>query len=385
MRLKNNRRNGWAWKILLSIIAIGSLALAISLTIFSFRHKPYLYEQTDFTFQDSRGLCYFKNSKNDYLCVYDTSKVNNYELCSFYDDDGAFLYCDSVTRNSQYLIVSLSPYSNSKFSYIRIYDKAFALVDSIKIDDGHVMDLASTDNNLYFTVRKDRKSEYTYSTMNYNLQSQTVEEVICENKDEDYWSNGENKLFIINSYRIQVPKEKMSFIRTYSRKEKMTIWKVCDFRIEVSNNTIKIQNGEYSKSFKAKGKNNKCYEKLALIDNHLIFATYLDVKNYKCGSYDNVSNKCSCGMRESYLYDYDTSSGVLSFIQSFKSGTFLIDYDLENVRYMYKNKLFDNHKETECKNIPIIKEEMWGPFNQVSETAFEYFLSFYDGKFYGVS
>ena len=131
---------------------------------------------------------------------------------------------------------------------------------------------------------------------------------------------------------------------------------------------------------------NKFYRNCFLIDNHILFAVYRDLLNKECLG-KKRSDPCVCSLGESYLYCFDLETRELHLVNKYPKGTFLIDYDLNNVEYYYDGELYINNiAYRQCEIITPGESEkirMDYSFSSMDEKG-HYYLSYYKGEFYGI-
>ena len=113
----------------------------------------------------------------------------------------------------------------------------------------------------------------------------------------------------------------------------------------------------------------------------------LEAKILGISGVDYQFDNCFCGFKKSYLYIYDLKTNELTLIKEFGNRTFLIDYDLDGAKYYYNGCLYVNDAlYRECEKIESYELEEIGAFDSfgVSDARLNYYISYYNGEFYGI-
>ena len=341
-------------------------------------HQKYFFEQDDVLFEDNNGNLYFEAIvKGNRFCNYSLIEEKGYRYIdnNFFDEDNQnFSYGFSVSNNDYLFVYGSCGITKSK-SAVKIYDKYFDQKKTLLFDESqYVKDMVCSDNYLYFCFENEGAfslHRYDYLNDSFTLLKNNLVEG-SNYQDEDI------SLFFKNHGGLR----HKSFVGKYTDKTRLLQFYGHFFteKIDLSmddkyiNIVVEGENHQFEKD----NIFNDFYYKVYLIDNQLIFATY-EYKSSVLHYNDNF--ECVCGLKESYLYKYDILTNELLQIKAFKSGTFLIDYDLENCQYYFDGGLYINDSlHRECKKVTTeqLKEgEDPGIYNIN-------FLSYYKGEFYGI-
>lgn len=368
------------------IIMASLLTLTFCHSVYGLYHKPVVVEQVDVVFKDSLGNCYANDDavySNSSLIRYDFSHKNHYRYRNFTD----YNY-ECSASNGKYLFLNLWNSADSAIKpVLRICDVDFNVVNEfIYAEKQDIRWLVCNDNCLYVSIFD--PIDNSCQLIKYYLDSFSSISLgqILENST---YIDDSSTLFIGEDYETRLLGSKTKFF-TRSSKSLETKY-LGGISLSISNkNILTIEKQNESALLKQRIKSNHFYEKSYLIGDKILFATYLYEKQNDCG-YDyfgyESSGICTCGIKESYLYSFDLENNNLSLIKSFSSGTYLIDYDLENVSYYYNEKLYVNDAfSKDCESIKpseyirMIRNTKF----RTSEISKYLYLSFYDSKFYGI-
>ena len=350
----------------------------------TYKHKPYMLRQVNIIFEDSQKNTYGRmdwyNSVGN-LEKYSVSSPNHQEYVLIKDGDTR-LYYDDVAANSSYLIAAMHPYANSTFSIIKIFNKDFDLLKSFNVEEGHIRGLSCTETNVYWSLRTN--DEGTHNLYRYNLETEEIALIASDLQKTGSYCDEDVHLFFDSFFFLGKYDTKTFLTRHIYDDDRSAFLKADDLELRITSKNIKITNQGQDYTFQNKWGSEWWRYKAVLINDSLIFATYHNVKNNKCGSLDSTG-RCICGMKESYLLCFDVKTNELRLLNEYDSGTFLIDYDLENVAYYYKGGLYLNGVlSQECELVEDVKEEPFGLFDQWTDYQKEYFVGFKNNIFYGL-
>ena len=374
------------FKRIFSVLTLVSLLVILnSCSLYKYRHKPYYLSQTNVFFETLNGDVYFKiGTGTDFLCKYNLEKKNYREVQSFYEGNEYYNF-ESATSNSNYLFVYLTPADVELPPMIKVFNKSFEEVNKIIFAKGEqIVGLACSDEYVY--IYKKESETNTYSLIRNDFLSNSSSILVGDlNGITSYQDNDISLFFCLkNGYRRYLGKygEKTTLIYDYSN-ERFTD----KLLLKQSNDSLIITYCGIKHSFKKQHNFNYFYEKAFLFDNDLYFATYSYMKSKECGQEGSAAKKCFCGMKESYLFRFDTLTNELFEIGSFNSGSYLIDYSPNSVEYYYDGALYINNELVkECEKIqadPLVKINA---FERIPgyDYKLDYYLSYYNGNFYGI-
>lgn len=351
--------------------------------IFSFKHQPFLLHQTEVLFEDSNQNIYFSIVGIDSLKKYNYHKKNLYENYKYENGELTF-NCEQAAANSKNIFLALEHFSKDTYGIIKVFDKSFDEITTLEFGSFlTVRGLACTENNLYYVLKNTKNN--SHSLFKFNLETNDHIELMTGLVSTDLYQDEEVSLFFTDLFRVQKKQKKTILINKTNQEKNSSYFTDGNIKLEMNRNKITIQNKELLSFFDVPKGINSFYDKVVLVDDHLIFGLYQNTKNPKCGA--NNQNQCICGMKKSYLFDFDTINNELNMIQEFKDGTFLIDYDLNGVKYYYNGSLYNGSVLcVECENLSKYKnrEEFVGIFGHWHEPIVDYYISFYDDCFYGI-
>ena len=358
--------------------------LLCSCALKTYKHKPYMLRQVNIIFEDSSGNAY---SRMDWyntvgnLEKYSVSSPNHQEYVLIKDGDTR-LYYDDVTANSSYLIAAMHPYANSTFSIIKIFNKDFDLLKSFNVEEGHIRGLSCTETNVYWSLRTN--DEGTHNLYRYNLETEEIALMASDLQKTESYCDEDVHLFFDSFFFLGKYDTKTFLTRHIYDDDRSAFLKADDLELRITSKNIKIKNQGQDYTFQNKWGAYWWRYKAVLIGDSLLFATCRNIKNNKCGSLNNV-DCCICGMQESYLFCFNTKTNELELLNEYEPGTFLIDYDLENVAYYYKGGLYINGAlAKDCELVEDVKEEPFGIFDEWKKCQKDYFVGFSKNKFYGL-
>lgn len=240
-----------------------------------------------------------------------------------------------------------------------------------------IRDIACSNAYLYICI--ENKEDGVVNLLRYDCENDNL--VVAEDniQENSAYEDDDIHLFFA-TYNFGVYKR---FIGKYLEKTRLIgsydTFFTDRIKLDLTSENICIKCNEINYEFRNEYSFTDLYKKVYLIDNQLLFATYRNVNNSFCASDD--SWHCICGLRESYLYKFDLLTNTLSLIKQFDSGTFLVDYDLENVQYYYNGGLYIN--DNLHRNCEILKPIENDSHHRSSDIA-DYNISYYHGEFYGI-
>lgn len=368
--------------VLFLSIAFFLLAAICPLIVFSFKHKPFLMQQTEVTFVDSNQNVYFSLIGRHGLKKYknDSRNYQNY----IYDNSEITFNCEQVVANSKNIFVALEHFSRETFGIIKFFDTAFNELKTLEFGSFlTVRGLACTEKSLYYVLKNTNND--SCSLFKLDLETNIQTELVTGLLNTDFYQDEEVSMFFSDLFRIQKITTKTILIKKVNQKNKQSYFTDGKVKLAMSGNKIFIENEGASYFFDTSKSFNYFYDKVVLVDNHLLFGVYKKTNNPKCGATDQ--SQCICGMKESYLFDFNVASNELKIIQEFKEGTFLIDYDLGGVKYYYNGSLYNG--STLCKKCVNVydyksKETFVGILGHWHDPVVNYYLSYYNGEFYGI-
>ena len=350
---------------------------------------PCVFEQSEIIFQDSSHACYSNNDTPHHftnLIRYDASYKNGYKTVDFNDGTRHYNYIAS-TANLEYICVGLSlsyGYDSPKY-LLKVFDKDFREIAVTFFDNGFsLVFIACNDEHVYGILNNRATKQNILFKYDFALSTKTILHEAVETNM--VFNDGENNIYVGKDYSIVIGENKTQLFDDISDKK---VRYLAGLEVSLFENRFDIAFNGNLLSFKANNKSNYFYKKAFLSEDKILFATFRYVKQNDCG-FDYLSRYgtkvCVCGLKESCLYSYNLITEHLDLIRKFKSGTFLIDYDFNNVEYYYDGNLY-------------INDDIFGPCLKVKPYEYSRLLvhtsfheedasiylrpSFYDGKFYG--
>lgn len=350
-----------------------------------YQHKRCALYQTDVLFEDSNNVPYFEvGTASIFLCKYSSQKPDcRYEYVNIYDGKERLNYDFSDSNDDCFFVcLSKNSYScktNHKSQIIKTYDKEFSEISTLRFEDyQRVRDVCAGDKYLYICLRDTRSnvdSLFRYDYMNNSMvliagdvadgNTYNGEDINLYLKTYDYWNNDR----CIGKYtdKTRLLGSKNNYFTN-------------SIGVRLSDNHVVINSNGTTKAFNKEFPFTDFYKKVYLIDNQLIFGAYKYEPSDLCVS--NTIALCECSIRESYLYKYDILNNNLSLINSYESGSFLIDYDLDGAAYYYNGGLYVNNVlQKECEKIE--PKELTNSDNPTTDED-DWHLSYYKGNFYGI-
>lgn len=367
---------------IIAFIVMSVLTLTLSACKFTaFRHKPYLLVQRDVIFEDNSGNLYIEGGY-DYgtrsLCTYSYEKTNNVSKVQF-KDGNEYLNYECGSSNSKYFFSALNP-SSSDIGRIESFNKSFEMVSSTNIGkDVRIVDIECTEQYVYTTVRDNETKIYSLIRFDCLLKEMTI--LIDNLNDINNYEDSDVRLFFKKSagsdyYMSKYENTRLLFLGNHRYSPTVDLY--------LSDDSIVIINNGEQHLFEKEYDFNELYNYAYLIDGKIVFATYKNVLNNECGSLNNLNGECICGINESYVFSFDTITNEVQLINRFEKGAFLINYDLQETRYYYDGGLYINDRLIrECEKVESDELEEVGILEK-SEERLKYYLSYYNGNFYGI-
>ena len=369
-----------------SLVFTNMLSFLIILSSCSERyvHFPYYLNQADILFEDSNeGLYFITGTGTVFLCKYDFTENNHRKACYFYEEEKHYNF-GLATSNSSYLFVYLTPSDIELSPMIKVFNKSFEEVNRIYFaKDDQVIGMECSEQYIY--IYKWESKPKTYSLIRNdcltdsnttlignlkeitNYQDDDISLFFRENNKHKYFGKYDEKTKVINDYSNHLFTDRL-FLKIYY-------------------DSIIVSNCGVERSFKKEHSFNYFYKKAFIFGDDLYFATFLYSRSSECGQEQDTFKKCFCGFKESYLFRYSILTNELFEINSFKAGTYLIDYDSSSAKYYYNGALYvDNELMKVCETIQadsLIKVSAFSSLN-ASNYKLDYYLSYYDGGFYGI-
>ena len=383
MTIKNKKNSGSVYKISPIFLTLISFVIVLnSCSVYTYKHKPYYLNQASVLFEDSNGNLYFKTGTGTVsLCKYCFEEKGHRRVCRFNDGDEQYNF-EMATSNSNYLFVYLTPVDIELFPTIKVFNKSFEEVNKIYFSNNdQIIGLASSNQYVYIYKKESKTNSYSLVKYDYlsnstsvliddlsgftSYQDEDISLFFPEYNDHKYFGKYDEKTTLINDYSNHLFTDKLF--------------------LKLSNDSITISNSGVEHSFKKEHIFNSFYEKAFLFGNDLYFATYSYSKSPECGQEADAFQKCFCGVKESYLFHFDTSTNELSEINSFKTGTYLIDYDLSSTKYYYDGALYiDGEMIKECEKIQADSLVKIDAFEKMKDYKLNYYLSYYNNNFQGI-
>lgn len=346
-------------------------------------HKAFLLKQTDVVFQAENGSTVFSLRGSEYPRSYNFEKKNHFEMVLF-EVDGNRMNCNQITSNEDYIFAALeNGKAYNPTGYINVYDVDLDLIKTINFGEyNEVAGLVSNGNCLYYIIRNWKSSNS--SLYKYYIESDKHILLKDDLNGANYYNDEDRHLFFDSLGKLHISREKTQLMLAH---DSDGYYCMTDgiVSIKLKNKKLTIFDGTAKKVFDAKSCD-LLYDKAYIIGDNLIFAAYRNVKKQNCATLQNEKGFCLCGMKESYLYCYDMKNMQLNVKQTFRTGTYLIDYDLNNVEYYYDGTLCINDTLVrKCETIEA-KEFVLKPRLSLADTipSIIYYLSFYNGAIYGI-
>lgn len=377
--------------VLLPIIVASiliSVILGCSLSLRAVFHEPAILRQTDFAIVNSSGEVYF--GKGSSFGKYSFSSKNHIDWQAFYKGNTK-LNLKKVYSSDKYIVVnSYSPLYPNYEDLFQIFDYDFMLLQEIELKDFSVYDFLIFDDYLYYIGSFDEETDNNgdFSIYKYNVLENDTFEVANKISFDSTYFDGSNVLEVGHSATFVNHRFNGRIVLQNWRdetKEKTMLSKYCSIlELHLENNYVVLKHGGLVYSFKPTDGIISFYDKAYLVDDNVIFAIYEKIENKECGE---VKGECVCRYGQSFLITFDIKELEFRIIAQYEKGTFLIDYDLNNVQYYYNGNLYvDDIIFRECETITpgdlkTIKGQTSYP---LGKEKLVYYLSYLNGEFYGI-
>ena len=364
----------------ISLFLVFYFTFLIGANVVYYRHRPVVINQTDYAFSDNLGNVYFYQSQKCYKYIKDDGNNNGCELAFSNGFNSPFVV--KAISNENHIYVCYQQGNNERF-FIKIFDKDLSLLKEWFFDDCQkVIDLEEKDGYLYCVVKNNSTGKFSLNSINpFGGEEKILVEDI---KKTAVYRNDNTTIcadvsgILVPGFCIAVSKEKTKLILNNE------CWfdNVCSPLFADDSIIVKYENNSYS--FKNENGHLCLYKNIYLINNQLLFAAYEKVENKECGGNGRF---CICSLGKTFLYSFNLLSKELILVQDYEAGAFLIDYDLDQVAYYYNGCLYLNSFSIrECETIKVgelerIKGQSFFPVGEEKKT---YYLSYYNGNFYGI-
>ena len=382
--IKNNCFN---LRKILPLAFLIPLSISITGCGYKYVHIPYCLNQAMVLFEDESSNLYFDCESNgtNNLCKYNYDDIrDNCDGIRFNVDNREFHF-DTAVSNSNYLFANVTAPDRSLDTAVIVFDKSFSVFKTLLFkgyNDEIVFDLACSEHYLYLVIGNSLNNGFcSLIRYDYLLDTRTL----LVDKIEKFGSYSDEDISLFFGILEKQPRK---CVMKYSSKTRLLClngtYYTDKLKLNLSGSYFVINSKGKEYKFKKENQTNSIYKKVFLIDDKLLFATYKDVWNPQCGSENNTFGECICGMRESCLYSFDTTTNDFSLLGSYESGTFLIDYDLDECRYYYNGGLYINGSLVRnCKKIEnnqLIKMDA----DEKVYTNPDYYVSYYNGEVHGI-
>lgn len=349
-------------------------------------HEPAVLHQTPYAFRTNNGDVYFISGYK--LAKYDSDSKNHIDTQVFCRDN-VNLNVQGVYCGEFYIIVHGTIQSHP-YDYLWIYDYDFTFIDEVIIDDLAAWDFLVYDESIYYFAHPFSNNSDAEKPCIAELNILTKEKrTVAENVlfDTAYF-DGNNALEVGHQLKFvnHLSQGRKILSNWYDNAGNKTIThKYCleaDLHVESDNIFVKEDNQEFV--LKINDTSLSLYDNAYKINDVILFAVVDKVNNKECKTYEM---ECICNYGESYLISFDLKTNKFSMINTFKKETFLVDYDLEGYRYYYDGGLYvDDCFFKECEKITpgVIKRINGGGNYPMGKEKLVYYLSYYDGVFYGI-
>ena len=342
--------------------------------------------QTDCLFVDSYKNYYFqvdfyKIFKSDDSNT-DTSYRYKYSEVSLSTDFEEY-NVERVTSNNEYFFVAEMTHNSEALWRILIIDKKFDLDKCIYFnEDLRIIGFECTNKYLYWI--QENKTSFVRSLIRYDLE-RDIQETLCEDVSGiSNFNDGDTSLFIYKGY-IRKHSEKTLLYSDLEPDRDILFYK--DITISRSKKILSIATDSYQKDYDY----SLIFNRLSsgyLIKDKLVFSAFKYEQDKDClTNRTKMDIFCICGIKETYLFEFDLKTGELSLRKTLNSGSFLIDFDLENIQYYYEGGLYVNdicvqkcHKITVGETISA----GWDYRYETRDQECIYYLAYYDGRFFGI-
>ena len=377
----NNGQRTKKLKRLLIIVFSSILAILLSLPLFFFLvilpidsvfwpkgeyHIPTYVEQTDHCFSIGDDVYFVADTYYSYKRLYKYEQDGDYIVCSSDFQNKHFSSFSSFAMNDNYVFLSSD-------NELLICGRDLQVIKTFALE-GTIHSLTANSSSLFFLEDKEKETNlYCFSIKDDDVS--LINEKI--NVNATYFYNGfslyvnyRKELFILSSSNVFIAKETSA-----------DLWDA-----EYGIIDVKFQNKEVSFSYKDKNVSfetlgDTFYSKIYLRDHKILFACYKKDDNPEC----KVRSNCICKFGESALYCFDLEKLQLGLVSEYSFGSFLIDYDYNGAQYYLNGKLYDRDSFIdECRVIEVGDKITMNKGDGMKEINKRYYLSYLNGKFYGI-
>lgn len=365
------------------IISICFLVLTFLDVLFPYTHKPVFLHQNAVIFRDELNTLFSNDDdlrEQSLFIQYNNSNENRFEYKVFSENGKRVNYRGSAS-NKKYLFVHTVGPNYSSQHVIKKYDLSLNQIDKIEIDTNYSLEgIECNDEYIYAVICHKQTKEcmlVKYSVDNCEEKSKTKIE------SNSFFADDDVALFIGKNYEVIERKEKTELFHEQRNKTKCLY--NSDVEITFSTKTVNATIDGNAYSWTKTVNFNYFYEKAYLIDHFVVFGALQYSKSHECNSV--INDICYCGLKESYLFVLDIEEKTLLLTKQLKRGSFLIDYDLDDVVYYYDGCLFNGDKmirECEKISLDIAKRSLLPPHYFEEDASRVYRLAYYDGNVYGI-
>ena len=377
-------------------IAFFALYVSISLTSCGFltieRHRPVMFYDAEYLFTDTNGDTYVMIGLN-HLLKHNPEIKNDlyyYRYCETRldgekDSKNIDSYKSIMTNHDS--IIACEHYLDNGFvDKIEIFDKTLKLKKTHFLKDGTLIcDAVSTDNYIYLLVLQETRGKKQLLRVDLN----TFEEDVLINNVSNYqfYLDDDVHLFYDDS-NIERYSDKTKLLLGWDKENGRSYFFTDKYKLYLSNQMIRVENDGSAFDFSFSNPIEQLYNKAFIINEKLLFAGLHYKPDESCITNDyNESTPCVCGLKESFLFVYDLKLNELVSTQEFKSGTYLIDFDLESAKYYYDGGLYvGDSLIRKCENVKkgeTIKLNRLENYREEWDKR-HYHLCYNNGEFYGI-
>lgn len=321
------------------------------------------------------------------LYDYKSDSDRFYKRHNFIIDDKTY-YVEQTALNEKYLYVLLFG-ENQQRKMINVYDDNFSIVASWDFSFMNISPIDMKENEDLIYLLTYNKDDDSYSMLKVDVFGQKYDVISNDVKRNSSYDDNGTMIYVGSEFVLGV---NCIGIKSYKKTEffKKTIDDVSHIYLDsvdisLTQSTIEIAYNDSSFSFEKCDSFNTFYSKAYLLERCVLFATYDHLENDECGAFGDYL--CICSLGRSYLFCFDLDTKELSLIDDFDKGTFLIEYDLNNVAYYFNGALYENELlNRPCENIMpgSLEKIKGGKTFRIGEEKANYYLSFYNHSFYGL-
>lgn len=347
------------------------------------RHLPFFVEPTNILFNDCDGGCYFKYG-GSVLSKYNFESKNHYEKVSFFRDNDRYSFRDAVSNNT-YIFMELDTMDTRNLHKIVVYDKNLELKDSIQTgnQDTEFRGMVCNERFLYWREEESKNGIFRRKLYRYDSSCGSVD-LLDSNFGEEGFYKDDEIYFFYNKSNFSKYANKTKLL--YESKDEKYILKTDKVEIEMHRGKIAFSNNGKIFDFETKKDFNVFYQNAYVIDRQLVFATRKLSKDTDCG-HSSPHSDCICCWKESYLFTIDLETNRLDLVEEYSPGTILIDFDARGSQFYYNGALYDHsvlYRNCELIKPKESKEMGYYQYYSLGEINDMYYLSYYNGCFYGI-